>query len=480
MLRILVSILLIIFSLKSFSQNLYPYGNTFPLGLYSLHTDLDSANYYGWNNGHRYGYTIDNIRYLTTPMPDFYFEECYQNNLHSVARLSWIDSLDRKWASKIQKTKNEIQQQEKHSNISWWEIPEELRYWKNSEYNVVRNYPCLIREHDTKKLPVYMYIPGHYSKEGIKPYVPYLDILPASCYTNYHNFPHIYVRWSIERTQEAITDEGYLLGNDYLNNEKTVIAILELFEQETPLSKTGTWHDFWLALACDVKGIQIFSHFYRNESPTLKKSWSTLNKAIQLFKENKLDEVMLFGKKVILNQKILSGPDLAPDLNIQGNSYIFPSIKVLTKQYKDTLYVIAVNSANEKVTFQINDIPPLIIESKNLLNNKISDLVNQTINVTLDPLEVSIHKLYTDQSEIKSIVFPSPSPGIFSVKVTNSKTTFNKIKIFNLNGDLIQENPCDYCLEKTILLENIISGTYIVKLLRNNECIATNKIIVLL
>ena len=152
----------------------------------------------------------------------------------------------------------------------------------------------------------------------------------------------------------------------------------------------------------------------------------------------------------------------------------------LTKQYKDTLYVIAVNSANEKVTFQINDIPPLIIESKNLLNNKISDLVNQTINVTLDPLEVSIHKLYTDQSEIKSVVFPSPSPGIFSVKVTNSKTTFNKIKIFNLNGDLIQENSCNYCLEKTIFLENIISGTYIVKLLRNNECIATNKIIVLL
>jgi len=478
MFRFLIGLFFLIYSLNTFSQDLYPYGDNFPLGLYSLHADLDSANYYGWNHGHRYGYYIDDVRCLATPMPDSYFEECSENKLYSFARLSWVDSLERKWSPSILTTINEIKQQEKHTNISWWDIPEELRYWKNSEYNIVKSYPQLIREYDTKNRPTYMYIPGHYSKEGIKHYVPFLDILPASCYPNYQGQPHVYVRWSIERTQEAIKNDGYILGKDYLNNEKTIIAILELFEQEVPLTKIGTWHDFWLALACNVKGIQVFSHFYRNTTSTLKESWNTLNNAIQLFKENKLDEMMIFGNKIILAHEILNGPKLAPTLNIQGETYTLPSIKILTKQYQDTLYLIAVNSANENVTFQIKDIPPLIIESKNILTNRTSTINNQTIIDTLNSLGVAIYKIYTDKSEIRSIVFPSPSDGIVAIKITNSKTTFNEIKIFNLNGDLIQKNTCNYCLEKTILLNNIMNGTYIVQIIRNNECIATNKLII--
>lgn len=479
MFRFLISFFFLIYSLNTYSQALYPYGDNFPLGLYSLHTDLDSANYYGWNHGHRYGYYIDDIRYLATPIPDSYFEECKENNLHSFSRLSWIDSLDRKWSSSILTTISEIQQQEKHTNISWWDIPEELRYWKNSEYNIVKSYPQLIREYDTQNRPNYMYIPGHYSKESIRHYVPFLDILPASCYTNYQKKPHVYVRWSIERTQEAIKDDGYILGKDYLNNEKTIIAILELFEQEVPLTKAGTWHDFWLALACNVKGIQVFSHFYRNTTSTLKESWNTLNKSIQLFKVNKLDKVMIFGNEIILKHEILNGPKLAPTLNIQEETYSLPSLKILTKQYQDTLYIIAVNSANETVTFQIKDIPPLIIESKNILTNRISTIKNQTLIDTLNSLEVAVYKIYTDKSEVKSIVFPSPSDGFVSIKITNSRVTFNKIKIFNLYGDLIQENTCNYCLEKNIFLNNIKDGTYIVQILRNDECISTNKLIIL-
>jgi len=479
MFRFLIGLFFLIYSLNLFSQDLYPYGNDFPLGLYSLHADLDSANYYGWNHGHRYGYYIDDVRHLATPMPDSYFKECRENKLHSFARLSWVDSLDRKWSSSILTTINEIKQQEKHTNISWWDIPEELRYWKNSEYDIVKSYPQLIREYDTKDRPTYMYIPGHYSKEGVRYYVSFLDILPASCYPNYQGQPHVYVRWSIERTQEAIKDEGYILGKNYLNNEKTVIAILELFEQGTHLTKTGTWHNFWLALACDVKGIQVFSHFYRNTTSTLRESWSTLNNAIQLFKENKLDEMMIFGNKIILTHEILNGPKLAPRLNIQGESYSLPSIKILTKQYHDTLYIIAVNSANENVTFQINDIPPLIIESKNVLTNRISTIKNQILIDTLHSLEVAIYKIYTDKSEVNSIVFPSPADGFFSIKIINSKITFNKIKIFNLYGDLIQENTCNYCLEKDIFLNNIKDGTYIVQILRNNESISINKLIIL-
>ena len=461
-----------------FSQNLYPYGNEFPLGLYSLHTDLDSANYYGWNHGHRYGYRIDEIRYLATPMPDSYFIECKENNIFTMARLSWIDSLDKKWSPSAEITIDEITQQEKHDNISWWDIPEELRYWKNNEYSIVKNYPKLIREYDSKKRPTYMYIPGHYNSQGVENYVPYLDILSASCYSNYQNSPNIYVRWSIERTQKAIINKGFKPGKEYLNNEKTVIAILELFEQEAMLSENETWHDFWLALACDVKGIQVFSHFYRNSSLTLKKSWNTLNRAIKIFKENKIDKAILDGNNIFLHNRILSGPSSAPLLVMQNITYTHPSLKILAKQYNDTTYVIAVNSAEEKITFQITDIPPLIIGARKILSNEFIEIKKQVITDTLKALDVALYKLYTDKSKIESLIYPCPAENNITIKIINSNITFDKVKIFNISGEFIQEEVCDYCLEKSIDIKHHSIGTYIIQLLRNGEQIATNKFVI--
>lgn len=476
--KTIIFIILLVNTMITYAQDLYPYGNKFPLGLYSLHNDLDSANIYGWNHGHRYRYQIDNITYLAAPIPDSYFEECKKNTLHSVARLSCIESLERKWSPSIFTTINEIQQQEKHTNISWWDIPEELRYWENSEYHIIQNYPELIRKYDTKNRPTYMYIPGHYSKEAIKKYVPFLDILPASCYTNYQGLPHVYVRWSIERTQEAIKSDGGKLGKNYLINEKTVIAILELFEQEKLLTKEGTWHDFWLALACDVKGIQIFSHFYRNNSSTLKASWNILNAAVQLFKKWQIDNVLLLGDDIELQNEILEGSKLAPALNIQGEIYNLPSLKILAKQYKDTLYVIAVNSSDGNIIYKLKDIPPLVIESKDLLSGEISEIKYQLLIDTLAPLGVSIFKFYSDQSEINSTIFPSPTDGVVHIKITNSKITFNKINIFNLKGEIIYSVACEYSQEKTISLKHIKKGMYIIQLIRNNEPLVNNKFVI--
>jgi hypothetical protein len=97
---------------------------------------------------------------------------------------------------------------------------------------------------------------------------------------------------------------------------------------------------------------------------------------------------------------------------------------------------------------------------------------------TLAPLGVSIFKFYSDQSKIKSIIFPSPSKNYVSVKVTNSKITFNKIHIFNIHGDLIYSETKDYSAEGAIDVKNIKGGIYIMQLLRNNEIISNNKFII--
>ena len=477
MLKYIILFILWTQSFNVTSQDLYPYGEYFTLGLYSLHSDLDSASYYGWNNGHRYGYFIDNIRYLTTPMPDFYFQECNSNELYSFARLSWKDSIETKWSKPAEETISEIYYQAKNNNISWWDIPEELRYWKESEYAIVKNYTNLIREYDHKKRPTYMYIPGHYSKENISYYVPFLDIIPASCYPRYQKQPHVYVRWSIERTKDAIIHSNNLLGKNYLNNEKTIIAILELFETEEHLTAEGTWHDFWLSIACDVKGIQVFSHFYRNNSPSLSNSWNILNKAIEVFKEHRLDQVIISGSDINISHKVLHGPHLAPQINIQEESFLLPSLKILAKEYLDTIYIIAVNSSEANIVFQICDIPPLMLGYKEILKNNESLINNKSIIDTLNSLETAIYKIYTDNSEIKSTIFPNPATNNISVLIDNSTLTFNQIKVFNKLGVIIEEHAFNYCSERDIKL-NLKKGIYIVQLLRNNECIATNKLII--
>ena len=62
-----------------------------------------------------------------------------------------------------------------------------------------------------------------------------------------------------------------------------------------------------------------------------------------------------------------------------------------------------------------------------------------------------------------------------TIKVINSTLTFNQVKIFNIQGELLKEEICDYCLEKSIDIVQQPNGTYIIQLLRNGEQIATNK-----
>jgi hypothetical protein len=138
-----------------------------------------------------------------------------------------------------------------------------------------------------------------------------------------------------------------------------------------------------------------------------------------------------------------------------------------------------VNSANDRVIYEINNIAPLILNSENILNGDISEIKGQTLRDTLNSLEVSLFKFYTDKSKVSTLIYPSPTRKYVSIRIIDSKITFDKIKIYTINGELIQEDDCDYCIEKKIKLEKNLHGPYIIQLLRNKEHITSNKFIVL-
>ena len=421
---------------KLFTQNLYPYGDIYPLSLYALYNDFGVASQNHWNGGHSYH---------SSPTLPYYYDSCSTYNLSVMARLSSIDSISMKWSQPTDTTIKEIQNQAIRNNISWWDLPEEMRYWKSSEMQIVQDYTSLTRAHDSLQRPNYMYIPGHYEVSAIENYVPYLDILPASCYTRYQKLPHAYTRWSIERTKEAILNQGYTIGKDYINDEKTVMAILEIYETDSLLTEEGTWHDFWMSVACDVKGIVAFSHYYRDKSPTLIEAWDTLNDAVSLFKANNIDKVLLEGYTKELQHNIISGPLKTPAflVNNSPDTIQFEAIKLLAKDWNDSSYVFAINSSDSEIVYTVEDTAGLITYAKDIVKDLSMNFVGGSYTDTLQALDVAIYKLKyiyptgirtSDNKTIK--IRPNPLSNIATIQLPQEN---HHISIYDIMGNKVRE-----------------------------------------
>lgn len=69
-----------------------------------------------------------------------------------------------------------------------------------------------------------------------------------------------------------------------------------------------------------------------------------------------------------------------------------------------------------------------------------------------------------DETLAKGVkVYPNPSNGIFNIAVANYSGTMN-ISVYDINGRQIQSNSADFSGEKTINLQGLQAGVYIVKL----------------
>ncbi|MEM7571874.1 MAG: right-handed parallel beta-helix repeat-containing protein [Bacteroidota bacterium] len=378
---------------------IYPFGSRFGTVLYALYEEAQTAAALGWNAGHTY---------QEVPVSDSYFEFCTSAGLLAMARLSAEGDLPNTRSARPEATTiDEIQQQARNANLVWWDLPEELRYWRPEEMDIVREYTALTRLHDPYQRPNFMYIPGLYDSEAIENYVPYLDILPASAYPVWQEQPHAYVRWSVERTRQAITDAGYTEGPNYLDGEKTVMAILEMFPDPADtgfeLSGVGTRHDYWLSLACGARGVLAFSHFYRDQSPALSEVWDALNAANATLRNSGIDQILLEGDPVDLLATVVSGPALGPSMDVDGIQVQYPSIKLsATRDSNGDLYVIAVNSASEAVDFTFG--PDWVggITVEDLETGVTTTEISATLQRNLLPLGVAVLKLTRSGDQIVS------------------------------------------------------------------------------
>lgn len=149
--KVLVNLLVICISViflpqESYAKNdIHPQGDIFPLGLYSIraHSDLQKVTPFGWNLAQSYKFKGDLLHTYS------------KNNMKVLASLP-----EEYGANQNLLVSQKIKEYSKSSAISWWNLPEEMRWWRKKEMGIVKGYSKLTRKFDPKKRPNYMYIPA--------------------------------------------------------------------------------------------------------------------------------------------------------------------------------------------------------------------------------------------------------------------------------------------------------------------------------
>ena len=200
----------------------YPEGKRFPLVLYSIHTpeEMAEAGEAGWIVGHRYAFKAE---YLELARAAGWLAVAHLRGKMKVEVLPEKAETDAEaktgQAANTEEaggTANPVKPQERpmteqeaaaeiaglasHENLAWWDLPEELRWWRPDEYDLVKNLSAWTRKYDPRQRPNFMYLPGHYGAAGVAKYVEYLDIIGAGTYTEYSHQPRAWVRWRQEQT----------------------------------------------------------------------------------------------------------------------------------------------------------------------------------------------------------------------------------------------------------------------------------------
>lgn len=374
------------------AEGIYPQGKRFPLGLYSIETgeNMNAVKQFGWNISHTYHFT-----------PPF-LEQSEANGMQLLAGLPGESELIPE-----SDAARAIQSLSGSDSIAWWDFPEERRWWRKHEMALVVNYSRWTRQYDPGKRPNFMYIPGNYSMESVAKYVPYLDIIPASVYTTYGDKPHAWVRWRMESTVRAITEAGYRTGPEYLQEEKTPVAILELFhgaKKKGPtrlMTPAGARHDFWQSIASGAQGILIFSHYHKRDKPQFEANWEVYcEAAAQLTGSEQLGQMILHGEAVKdLKFEVTKGPsvtDFFKPVASKDAEINFPSINLLAKVWRGSLYVILVNSAVEPVNATIMGLPGTATKAAVLFENRSVQLEQGEVAMSFPPLGVHILKIPAD------------------------------------------------------------------------------------
>ena len=223
-----------------------------------------------------------------------------------------------------------------NDQILVWYLPEEA---KENELDKLEQIGNIIRATDTKHRPLitYVCVPG---AEHLKRVSGITDAVVYGLYPSLHGSqPRIDVKQRIDWA--------------YKNGVPVVFASLEALEGQFNWTRPkDVRFDAYLALISGAKGIMWYS--YHSAKPNTELVEAVLEVATELNGPESLGEVLLLGKEPnSLECRLLDGPSLSPTATYEFKQY--DSVQWTAREYKNYLYIFAVNTAQKVETGAATD-----------------------------------------------------------------------------------------------------------------------------
>ena len=278
---------------------------------------------------------------------------------------------------------SEVAEASQHTEIGAWVLAnEELRYWRKTEMDWLRNATQTIRANDPHNRPILMYEPNNRSAHALVKTSQYLDFIAKGTYANYVGMKHTrtWIRHSIEQAVSAA------------NSTNTIpLAILWMArdqDNDEDIADIQKWarHDVYLSLITGAKGIIIFSGW--SKRPGFEKHYHDFyegytSAAKELSGELQLGRVFLYGKKQSgINISVIEGPE-TQQFKYRDQTYEYTTISFKYLLLDDKHYLFIINSANEEVSISIDGLPA----SLQLYNVFTEEQIHSTI-AKLDKLNI--------------------------------------------------------------------------------------------
>jgi hypothetical protein len=379
----------------------YPQGTAFPLEMYEVQVaDVVNLVSNGWN-------IVQNYNLKTTTDFSNYLQGVSAWQETSVAVIPCYTATngnDYEWTqSQVQSW---VQAVAGAPNLAWWDLPEEMRSWIPSELKLLGDYTAWTRLYDPAQHPTYEYTPNNRNATEISHIAPMVDVIGISCYCEYINMPHAWVRYKVEESgRHGLALAGKTQGSDYLGGQKTLVAVLycAVSNNGAP-TPDQTYHDFWSAIASGAQGISVFAYFHAlHDNPPLIDNLQRLNLAAsQITGPENIGAVVLYGAAVSnVTFTVTSGPTqtVAFQPPTETTLFQYPSLNVLTKTWAGNVYVIAVNSTSDSVSACISNLPSAAASASLPFESRSVPMSGGSFADTFAPWGVHIYKMPANGSQ---------------------------------------------------------------------------------
>ena len=284
-------------------------------------------------------------------------------NLNSYGDDEVADADDKQidaWINDVEEQIKDVVVDEKINSVVaiWYIMPEEMRYWKKRELELLRRMCETVKKIDPKRRPAMMYEPQHSSKERLKWTIPYQDILTIGIYPHYsgNDWNRVQVRHAMAQILKTIEDT---------NSTALPAPTLEMFEDnDHPYANSAIpWisrfvrHDVYCAFANGAKGILVWSMGRRTGFKNYSKfygAWADVSKELY---ELGLRDVFINGAPTNSAKiTVTSGEEY---VRFKWNKKIetYPTVSVRDWLYKDKVYILIVNSSDKPVGFTLDGVP---------------------------------------------------------------------------------------------------------------------------